>query len=56
MKKTFDMMLKKDLLKTEAKDQLMKHPDSSERKIPLKRERHSLLKAIFLKLKREDVV
>jgi hypothetical protein len=56
MKKSIDMMMRKNLQKMESKDKLMKQPDPSEKKIPLKRERHSLLKAIFLKIKREDVI
>jgi len=50
------MMMRKNLNQTKNRDRLMKQTHSSEGKTPLKRERHSLLKAIFLKLKREDVV
>jgi len=50
------MMTKKDLLKLEVKDKLMKQSDPSHKKQFLKRERSSLLKAIFKKLKREDVI
>jgi hypothetical protein len=50
------MMTKKDLLKLEVKDKLMKQSDPSHKKQFPKRERSSLLKAIFKKLKREDVI
>jgi len=50
------MMMRKNLQKTKENDKLMRQTDPSEQKTPLKRERQSLLKAIFLKLKREDVI
>lgn len=50
------MMAKKDLLEMEVKDKSMKQRDPSHTKQSLKRERTSLLKAIFLKLKKEDVI
>lgn len=49
-------MAKKDVLKTEVKNKLMKQTDPSDTKQFPKRERTSLLRAIFLKLKKEDVV
>lgn len=48
--------MKKDLLKTEVKNKLMKQTDPSSTKQFLRGERNSLLKAIFKKLKREDVI
>jgi len=49
-------MKKSFLLETANKEKLMKQTDLSKEKVPLKRERQSLLKAIFLKIKREDVI
>jgi len=50
------MMMKKDLLEKEVKNKLMKQTDPSVPKIFLKRERISFLQAIFLKLKKENVI
>lgn len=50
------MTAKKKVSKTEVKDKMMKKNNPSHATQPIKKERFSLLKTIFLKLRREDVV
>ncbi len=56
MEKPSHLVMKKTLFESEVENKLMKQTDPSGKKNPRTRERHPLLKAIFSKLKREDVV
>lgn len=49
-------MAKKNLLKTEVKNKLMKQKDLSTTRTPPRRERNSILSILFKKLKKEDVI